>query len=102
MLDVRGPGAGILLPGAGALVFSWAVTGTQQIYRLDGPNRFPVQLTGGEDATAIVNVTPDGKTLVVSRDTKGEEYPGLYLQSKDGGPLRVVMHKPRCRRGLTG
>ncbi|MBK6697831.1 MAG: S9 family peptidase [Myxococcales bacterium] len=85
------------MPGAGALVFSWAVTGTQQIYRLDGPNRFPVQLTGGEDATAIVNVTPDGKTLVVARDTKGEEYPGLYLQSKDGGPLRVVMHKPKVQ-----
>jgi dipeptidyl aminopeptidase/acylaminoacyl peptidase len=65
-----------------------------QVWRLDGPERFPVQLTGGEDKTTIVAVTPDGKTLVVQRDRKGEENPGIYLLSAEGGALRPVQHVP--------
>src|ERR1700674_716595 len=48
MLDVRAPGSGILAPDGGALFFSWRVTGVSQIWRLEGPMRFPVQLTGGQ------------------------------------------------------
>ncbi len=94
MLDVRAPGLGIPSSDGRRLFFGWRVTGVPQIWRLDGPDRFPVQLTGGEDATTLAAVTPDGKTLIVQRDRKGEENPGLYLLSADGGALRVVQHKP--------
>src|SRR5262249_12413728 len=94
MLDVRAPGVGTLSPDGKTLFFTWNVTGTSQIWKLDGPRRFPVQLTGGEDQTNIRGVTPDGKPLVVSRDRKGEENPGLYLQAPDGGPLELIQHKP--------
>ncbi len=93
MLDVRAPGGGIPSEDGKRLFFSWRVTGTTQVWRADGPERFPVQLTGGEDATNVVAVTPDGKTLVVQRDRKGEENPGLYLMPADGGPLREIQHK---------
>ena len=93
MLDVRAPGAGILSDDGGRLFFAWRVTGTNQLWRLDGPDRFPVQLTGGEDSTTLAAVTPDGKTLVVQRDRKGEENPGLYLMPADGGPLREIQHR---------
>ena len=92
MMDVRAPGLGIPSDDGRRLFFAWRVTGTSQVWRLDGPDRFPVQLTGGEDATSVVDVAPDGKTLVVSRDRKGEENPGLYLLSAAGGPLRPVQH----------
>src|SRR5262245_49128383 len=49
MLDVRAPGMGQLTPDGKTLFFSWTVTGTSQIWKLDGPRRFPVQMTGGED-----------------------------------------------------
>ncbi len=94
MLDVRSPGAGVLSDDGRRLFFSWRVTGTTQLWRLDGPDRFPVQLTGGEDATTLAAVTPDGRTLVVQRDRKGEENPGLYLMPADGGPLREIQHRP--------
>lgn len=94
MLDVRAPGLGIVAPGAKRLFFGWNVTGTNQVWRADGPDRFPVQLTGGEDVTGVADVTPDGKTLVIQRDRKGEENPGVYLQPADGGALRPVQHKP--------
>jgi dipeptidyl aminopeptidase/acylaminoacyl peptidase len=93
LLDVRSPGLGILSPDGKHLFFSWTVTGISQIWRLDGPNAFPVQMTGGEDQTFLSDITPDGKTLVLGRDRKGEENPGIYLQDASGGALRPVQHK---------
>lgn len=97
MLDVRAPGAGILSPDGRRLFFTWGVTGVRQVWRLDAPMGFPVQLTGGEDATSVADITPDGKTLIIVRDRKGEENPGIYLQSVEGGPLSVVQHKPKVQ-----
>ena len=93
MLDVRSPGAGMVTSDGKRLYFSWAVTGVRQIWRLDGPQRFPVQMTGGEDATTPVDLAPDGSFLLVSRDRGGEENPGLYWQSATGGPLNVIQHQ---------
>lgn len=93
LLDVRAPGAGLVSPDGKRMYFTWSVTGTQQIWRLDGPMRFPVQLTGGEDTTSIAALTPDGKTLIVSRDRSGEENPGLYLLSTSGGAMQLVQHE---------
>ncbi|MBK8596649.1 MAG: S9 family peptidase [Holophagales bacterium] len=92
MMDVRAPGLGQPAPDGSRLYFGWSVTGTAQVWRLDGPNTFPVQLTGGEDRTTLADVFPDGKTLVLQRDRKGEENPGLYVMPAAGGPLTAVQH----------
>lgn len=92
LLDLRAPGAGVPSPDGRRLFFGWRVTGSDQVWRLDGPNAFPRQLTGGQDRTTIGAVSPDGRWLAVQRDRRGEENPGLYLQSTDGGPLKEVQH----------
>lgn len=97
MLDVRAPVGGRVSPDGKNMYFAWNVTGTFQVWKLDGPRRFPVQLTGGEDVTRLASVTPDGKHLLVSRDKKGEENPGLYVLSADGGPLVEIMHRPKVQ-----
>ena len=97
VMDVRAPGGGRLSPDGKHLYFSWTVTGTVQVWRLDGPNSFPIQVTGGEDATSLADITPDGKTLILSRDRKGEENPGLYLMPAQGGPMKVVQHLPKIQ-----
>lgn len=97
LLDVRGAGSGVLSPDGKRLFFTWNVTGVRQVWRMDGPERLPIQLTGGEDMTAVFDVTRDGKTLILSRDQKGEENPGLYLQSVDGGPLVALQHIPKVQ-----
>lgn len=99
-LDVRSPGMGRLTPDGKRLFFSWRVTGVAQLWRLDGPMTFPVQMTAGQDPTSLADITPDGKTLVLSRDRKGEENPGLYLQDAAGGPLRVIQHKTGVQTGF--
>jgi len=100
LLDVRAPSSGVISPDGKRLFFNWSVTGVMHVWRLDGPQRFPVQMTGGEDATVVAAVSPDGKYLVVSRDRKGEEYPGLYIQPVDGGALTVVQHAPKVQTEL--
>ena len=94
LMDVRAPGMGVARDDGKRLFFTWSVTGTPQLWRLDGPDRFPVQLTGGEERTALVELTPDGKTLVLQRDRKGEENPGVYLMPAEGGTPVAVQHVP--------
>jgi dipeptidyl aminopeptidase/acylaminoacyl peptidase len=93
MLDVRAPGAGLTSQDGKRLYFTWNVTGVRQLWRIDGPQRFPVQMTGGEDPAAIAAVAPDDSYLVLQRDRNGEENPGLYWQDAAGGALHPVQHK---------
>ncbi|MBX7098838.1 MAG: prolyl oligopeptidase family serine peptidase [Myxococcaceae bacterium] len=97
MLDVRSPSNAQLSPDGKQLFFTWAVTEVAQVWRLDGPGRFPVQLTGGDDPTELVDVAPDGSFLVVSRDRNGEENPGLYLLRPGGGALEPIQHVAKAR-----
>ena len=100
MLDVRAPIGSRISPDGSNVYFAWTVTGTPQVWKADGPRRFPTQLTGGEDVTRVAAILPDGKWLVVSRDRKGEENPGLYLLSVDGGALKEVQHKAKVQTQL--
>lgn len=100
ILDVRSPGLGMVTPDGKKLFFTWGITGTVQVWRLDGAQKFPVQVTGGQDATTISGITPDGKYLILSRDRQGEENAGLYLQSTDGGTLEVIQHLQGVRTSL--
>jgi dipeptidyl aminopeptidase/acylaminoacyl peptidase len=97
LIDVRAPGIGRLSPDGKSMYFGWSITGIGQVWKLDGPHAFPQQLTAGEDSTAAVAVTPDGGWVVVQRDRKGEENPGLYLQPAAGGPLVRIQHLPKVQ-----
>src|ERR1700686_4639048 len=97
MLDVRAPGLGRVAPDGRRLYFSWDVTGSSQVWRLDGPRAYPVQMTGGEDLTFLMTITPDGKWLLLSRDVGGQENPGLYVQSATGGPLKAIQRIDRVQ-----
>ena len=100
MLDVRAPGLGVVAPDGSRLYFGWRITGTPQVFRLNEPRGFPVQMTGGEDRTSVLAITPDGRWLVLSRDVGGDENPGLYLQPAEGGPLRTVQKLARVQTFL--
>ena len=86
-LDIRSPSSGTVSDDGKTLYMSWSVTGTRQIWRMDKTQGFPVQLTGGQDATSMRGLLPNGQGLVVSRDRSGSEYYGLYLQDAQGGAL---------------
>lgn len=91
---------GMVTPDGKQMFFTWGITGTSQVWRLDGAQKFPVQVTGGQDATTISGMTPDGKYLLLSRDRQGEETPGPYLQSINGGELQLIQHISGVRTSL--
>lgn len=93
MYEIASPGVGMMAPVEKALYFTWGITGVPQVWKVDGPLKFPRQVTSGTDPTRIADITLDGKYLILSRDRAGEENPGLYLQSTKGGPLIEIQHK---------
>ncbi len=97
LMDLRAPGRGLLTPNNKNLIFSWSVTGTRQIWKLDGPNRFPIQLTGGEDGTRLLEIAPNGKFALVSRDSKGNEFPGIFKMDLQGSPLKVIYRQQKVK-----
>jgi protease II len=109
LMDVRGAGGNLDMRGTGGTLvssrgdrqfYTSRLTGIDQIWRQDGPMKFPQLLTGGEDRTMAVALAPDDSFIVVSRDVGGGENPGIYLLSADGGPLRRVQHTPKVQTTL--
>ena len=92
-LAIRSPGLGLLSANGKSLVFTWQLSGTTQVWRLDGAKQFPVQLTGGPVSAAIEDVTPDGKWLVLSRS--GDE--NLYKMPLSGGPQQALLASAKAR-----
>jgi len=100
MLDTRGVGGGLLTSKGDRMVFTTKLTGSTQIWRQDGPMKWPVQLSAGEERTSAAALTPDDKWIVASRDIGGGENPGLYLLSIEGGPLRIIHQAPKVQTAL--
>ncbi len=96
LLDLQGQGYGILNTRGSELFFDWRITGVQQVWKTQ-PGSFPVQLTSGEDRTSVVAVSPQDDFILVSRDRKGEELPGLYEMSSAGGALLQIQHLPKVQ-----
>lgn len=90
----------VVAPDGKKVFYTWAITGNSQVWRLDGPNTFPIQMTGGEDNTSVAGITYDGRTIFLSRDRKGEENPGLFLQKAEGGKITAIHHKPKVQTYL--
>lgn len=97
MLDVRAPNAGIISPDGKTIFAHWSVSGTNQVWKIPGAGRFPIQMSGGNDATSLKGITPDGKYLVLSRDSGGDEMPGIYLQSTEGGSFIEIYRKEKTQ-----
>jgi len=99
-LDIRPTGSGLINSNGSQVFFGWGITGVNQVFRLDQPMGFPIQMTGGEDPSTLMGILPDDKTLIISRDQNGEETPGLYLQAIEGGSLKCINHVPGKRTFL--
>lgn len=101
MFDVSSPGMGMLSPDKKTLYFTWRVTGLSQVWKIDGPKAFPVQLTSGSDAVTIRTVSPDGQFLIVSKDLNGQENPGLFQLDLQTGAMTELYRKVKVQAGFS-
>jgi dipeptidyl aminopeptidase/acylaminoacyl peptidase len=97
MLDIRGAGTGTITKKGDRMYFASAVTGSSQVWRQDGPMKLAVQVTGGEDRTAIAGLSPDEKWLALNRDIGGEENPGLYVMDTKTGAVEKIQHTSKVQ-----
>lgn len=97
MLDVTSPGMGMLSPDKKTLYFTWRVTGISHVWKIDGPQKFPVQLTSGSDAVSISDVAPNGKFLIIAKDSNGEENPGIYKLDLSSGQITELYRKSKVQ-----
>jgi dipeptidyl aminopeptidase/acylaminoacyl peptidase len=100
IFDVTAPGMGMLSADQKSLFFGWKVTGQSHIWRIDGPKNFPVQITSGSDAVTLKDVAPNGKFLIISKDTNGQENPGLYKLDLKSGLITELYRKDKVQAGF--
>ncbi len=97
MFDITSPGMGMLSPDKKTLYFTWRVTGLSQVWKIDGPKSFPVQMTSGSDAVSISDISHDGKFLIISKDLNGEENPGLFKLNLKTGLIEELFRKKKVQ-----
>lgn len=101
MFDVTAPGMGMLSADQKTLFFTWRVTGQSHIWKIDGPKSFPTQLTSGSDAVTLKEVSPNGKFLIISKDTNGQENPGLFRLDLKTGMITELYRKDKVQVGFS-
>lgn len=96
-LEIDSTSSGILTNDGKELFFNWRVTGVDQIWKVQGPLKFPTQMTGGEEASYLLGISPDGKKIYISRDSKGDEYTGIFYQDRNGGEVKEIYRKNKVK-----
>jgi len=100
MFDVSAPGMGMLSPDKKTLYFSWRVTGQSHIWKIDGPQKFPVQLTSGADSVSLAAVAQNNRFLIISKDVNGQENPGLFKLDLATGFITELYRKEKVQAGF--
>src|SRR5260370_28508136 len=76
LIDVRAPGVGRLSPDGKSMYFSWTISGIGQVWKIDGPKRFPQKLTGGAESPRLASFPPHAGKLSGRGIGKGATTPG--------------------------
>jgi dipeptidyl aminopeptidase/acylaminoacyl peptidase len=79
------------------LFVSTNLTGRYNIWRMDAPGSWPVQLTQSDDAQSGFAVSLDGKTLYYLQDKGGNEQYDVYAVPTAGGAPRNLTNTPDVR-----
>ncbi len=67
------------------LVFRSDITGVAQVWTMETPGDWPVQLTFAEDRVEFAQYHPSSNLVAFGRDVGGDENTMIYLVSDDGG-----------------
>lgn len=97
MLDISAPGMGMLSSDKKTLYFPWKVTGLTQIWKLEKSKGFPDQLTSGNDEVTLNEVSSDGNFLIVSKDSNGQENPGIYKLNLKNNTMEELFRKSKVQ-----
>ncbi len=81
-------------PDGDRLAFLLDTTGVPQVWTLDGPGRWPDQLTFEEERVTAVEYSPTRRELLVGMDRGGDEREQLYLVDADDAVVTPLTDQP--------
>jgi len=100
-LNVRSAWGASLGP-EGELAFLLDTTGSGQVWRLDGPQAWPRQLTHGEEPVSFASWSPTRSELVFGRDEGGNERTQLFRLAGDGSETVPLTATPEAKHQFGG
>jgi len=85
-------------PDGSEAFFATDITGAMELWKVPAKGGWPVQLTDlGEQVTEL-DVSPDGKTIILASDYGGDERPDLFLLPSAGGAAENIMLSTRAEK----
>jgi dipeptidyl aminopeptidase/acylaminoacyl peptidase len=87
-LNIRSASSGSLRDDGQRLAFLSDITGTSQVWVLDGPERWPDQLTYFEDRVMFAAYHPNDPVITFGKDRGGDERQRIFAIDDAGGPAR--------------
>ncbi len=85
-LNIRQAASPSLRGDGGRLAFLTDITGTAQLWTLDGPMQWPEQLTFFDDRLMFASYHPERDRVAFGKDEGGDERQLIYWVDGDGGP----------------
>ncbi len=101
-LAARGQSAPAVSPGGDRVAFLESATGAPQVWLVDRPLGWPVQVTHFADRAMGVRWTPAGDRLLVAGDLGGDERSDLLLVRPDGSRPAVLARGSEGRNEIGG
>ena len=83
-------------PSGKEAYFATDITGAMELWSVPAAGGWPVQLTDLGQQVTDVDVSPDGKSIIVASDYGGDERPDLYLLPTAGGEIENITKSTRA------
>ncbi len=75
-----------------SIYFESDISGRLNIWMVPAQGGWPIQMTFADDATYVEDPSPDGKWLLYTQDTGGNEKPNIFRMPAVGGPPTQLTH----------
>lgn len=93
-LEIRSASAPHISPDGTQVAYLSNASGTSQVWVVQSAGGTPRQLTQYDDRVTFVDWSPDGRTLVFGKDTKGNERTQLHLLDLASGRVTDLTRAP--------
>ncbi len=78
----------------GQLAFLADITGTTQVWTVDGPQNWPDQRTFYDERVSFVSWSPSGDRLAFGKDSGADEHDQLFVLDPEDGSIEQVTDRP--------
>ncbi len=95
-LNIRSAGSPSLSPDGRELVFTSAITGVGQVWRVPSSGGWPEQLSFYGDRVLGATYSPAGDWIAFSKDRGGDERAQIFLMSAEGSQIRQATDDPKA------